>query len=111
MLGGLGNDSLEGWSGNDALTGGPRRCGVFTSRLVCDTSDRIAAAVSVAAIAYSDPCDRFEEPGSCASSLSDGKEAKPPRMGPSGLDPTLSLESQLSHNQWPSCVPPCRFPG
>ena len=31
--------------------------GLFTSRLVCDMSDRIAAAVSVAGIAYSDSCD------------------------------------------------------
>ncbi len=31
--------------------------GLFTSRLVCDMSDRLAAAVSVAAIAYSDTCD------------------------------------------------------
>lgn len=30
--------------------------GLFTSRLVCDMSDRIAAAVSVAALAYSDSC-------------------------------------------------------
>ena len=31
--------------------------GLFTSRLVCDMSDRIAAASSVAALAYSDSCD------------------------------------------------------
>ncbi len=30
--------------------------GVFASRLVCDMSDRVAAAVSVAALAYSDTC-------------------------------------------------------
>lgn len=33
--------------------------GMFTSRLVCDLSERLAAAVSVAAIAYSDTCDPF----------------------------------------------------
>lgn len=31
--------------------------GLFTSRLVCDMADRIAAASSVAALAYSDACD------------------------------------------------------
>ncbi len=31
--------------------------GLFTSRLVCDMADRIAAASSVAALAYSDSCD------------------------------------------------------
>jgi polyhydroxybutyrate depolymerase len=31
--------------------------GLFTSRLVCDMSDRIAAASSVAALAYSESCD------------------------------------------------------
>ncbi len=31
--------------------------GLFTSRLVCDLSDRIAAASSVAALAYSESCD------------------------------------------------------
>ena len=31
--------------------------GIFASRLVCDMSDRIAAAVSVAALVYSDTCD------------------------------------------------------
>ena len=30
--------------------------GIFASRLVCDMSDRIAAAVSVAALVYSETC-------------------------------------------------------